>query len=104
MQQGSISSGRVVIMANRANLRFALAANALARHGRVGMLAAKLLKQLSRVLFSCDIGIGARIDPSVEFVHLGLGCVIHANTTVGKGSRIFHHVTIGSAWRGGGSR
>lgn len=91
-------------MANKANLKLALAANALAKYGLLGMTAAKLLKQLSRVLFACDIAIGAHIDPSVEFVHLGLGCVIHADVTMGSGCRIFHHVTIGSAWRGGVSR
>lgn len=88
-------------MSNKANLKLALLANRVAGHGKPGRLAAALLHQMGRVLFSCDIGVGARIDPSCEFNHLGLGCVIHAGTVVGRDCRFFQHVTIGSAWSGG---
>lgn len=90
-------------MSNKANLKLALLANRVAGHGKPGRLAAALLHQMGRVLFSCDIGVGARIDPSCEFNHLGLGCVIHAGTVVGRDCRFFQHVTIGSAWSGGGA-
>lgn len=90
-------------MSGKANLKVALAANACAKHGRAGRIAAKLLKQLNRVLFACDIGIGAQIDPSCTFYHLGLGCVIHERAVVGRDCRFFQNVTIGSAWPGGGT-
>lgn len=90
-------------MSNKANLRLALVANKLAEHGKLGRVAAALLHQLGRVLFSCDIGVGTQIDPSCEFYHLGLGCVIHPNAVVGQNCRFFQHVTIGSAWSGGGA-
>ena len=90
-------------MSNKANLKLALLANRVAQHGRPGKAMAALLHQAGRVLFACDIGIGAQIDPSCEFNHLGLGCVIHPNAVVGKGCRFFQHVTIGSAWSGGGT-
>lgn len=88
-------------MSNKANLRLALVANKFAGHGKLGRVAAALLHQLGRVLFSCDIGVGTQIDPSCEFYHLGLGCVIHPNAVVGQNCRFFQHVTIGSGWSGG---
>ena len=87
-------------MSNKANLKLALLANRVAGHGKPGRLAAALLHQMGRVLFSCDIGVVARIDLSCGFNHLGLGCVIHAGDVVGRDCRFFQHVTIGSAWSG----
>lgn len=86
---------------NKANLKLALLANRLNGHGRLGHAAAFFLRQVNRVLFCCDIGIGAQIDPSCTFHHSGLGCVIHSDAVVGRDCRFFQHVTIGSAWRGG---
>ncbi len=40
--------------------------------GRLRMLA-NVLRLLNRILFACDIGIGARIGPSCSFYHAGLG-------------------------------
>ena len=88
-------------MANKGNLKIAFLANGLNRYGKVGHLAAFFLRQVNRVLFCCDIGIGAQIDPSCTFHHSGLGCVIHSDAVVGEKCRFFQHVTIGSAWRGG---
>ena len=87
-------------MANKANLKIALLANRMNAHGPVGHVLAFALRQVNRVLFCCDIGIGADIDPTCVFHHSGLGCVIHAKAVVGPGCRFFQHVTIGSAWRG----
>lgn len=89
------------------NLKLALSANTLAGHGRIGWMLANILRQLNRILFSCDISIGAQIDPSCSFYHAGLGCVIHANAVVGPGCIFFQHVTLGAAWHpfpGGGAR
>lgn len=88
-------------MANKANLKIALLANRMNAHGPVGHVLAFALRQVNRVLFCCDIGIGADIDPTCVFHHSGLGCVIHAKAVVGPGCRFFQHVTIGSAWRWG---
>ncbi len=88
-------------MANKANLKISLLANRFSRLGKAGYAAAYFLRQLNRVLFCCDIGIGAQIDPSCIFHHSGLGCVIHPEAVVGRNCRFFQHVTIGSAWRGG---
>ena len=90
-------------MANKANLKIALLANRANRHGSAGHLVAFILRQINRVLFCCDIGIGARIDPSCVFHHSGLGCVIHEDAVIGANCRFFQHVTIGSAWQGGGA-
>lgn len=35
------------------NLRLALRANALAGHGKIGLILTKMLRQLNRILFSC---------------------------------------------------
>lgn len=43
-------------MSNKANLKLALLANRAASHGKPGKIAAALLHQAGRVLFSCDIG------------------------------------------------
>ena len=90
-----------MLMANKENLMIALLANKANEHGKLGHGFAFLLRQMNRVLFCCDIGIGAQIDPSCIFHHSGLGCVIHSDAVVGKNCRFFQHVTIGSAWRGG---
>lgn len=90
-----------MLMANKENLKIALLANKANEHGKFGHGFAFLLRQMNRVLFCCDIGIGAQIDPSCIFHHSGLGCVIHSDAVVGKNCRFFQHVTIGSAWRGG---
>lgn len=85
------------------NLKLALAANFLSRFGMSGRFFANALRQLNRVLFSCDISIGARIDPSCSFYHSGLGCVIHADAVVGAECIFFQHVTLGAAWHRGGA-
>ncbi len=55
------SPTREVLMA-RSDLRIALAANNAARYGKIGRYIAFILKQANRVLFCCDISIGARIE------------------------------------------
>ena len=84
------------------NLKLACAANTMARYGKLGRIVAAILRQLNRVLFSCDISVGASIDPSCSFYHSGLGCVIHSNAVVGEECTFFQHVTLGAAWHPGG--
>ena len=90
-----------VKMACRANLVLALRANSLARHGRLGRKVAKAIKHLNRMLFACDIGIGARIDPGCRFPHLGLEYVISGNSAIEADCCIFQNVTISAANKGG---
>lgn len=80
------------------NLKLARAANRCAAHGKLGSVASAVLRQLNRVLFSCDISVGAQIDPTCNFYHAGLGCVIHADAVVGPECIFFQHVTLGAAW------
>ena len=71
--------------------------------GGVFQLMAKLLWAVNRFLFSCDIQIGAQIDPSTHFYHGGLGVVVHKNAIIGKECVVMQGVTIGSALRKGAS-
>lgn len=56
---------------------------------------AKGLWMINRVLFSCDIGIGASIGNDVNFFHNGLGVVIHPRAKIGNGCSIYQNVTVG---------
>lgn len=82
-------------------LRGALTAGRWAERGSLGRKLAKLFWLKNRVLYACDIRPGAKIDPTCEFYHSGLGCVIHAKAVVGPRCVFMQHVTVGSAWRGG---
>lgn len=88
-------------MPNHENLVIHQAAHAASVHGVVGRVVANLLRQTNRILFGCDIGIGANIDDSVQFFHCGLGCVIHSDVVLGRGCKVFPHVVIGNSWGGG---
>ncbi len=50
---------------------------------------------LNRVIFACDIGVGASIGKNVGFYHNGLGVVIHPRAKIGDGCSIYQNVTIG---------
>ena len=64
-------------------------------HIRKMRLMAKLFWIINRVVFSCDIGVGASIGRDVGFFHNGLGVVIHPRTKIGSGCSIYQNVTIG---------
>lgn len=90
-------------------LNIAKLSGSLARHGLVGRALAKAVRALNLVLFSCDLGHAEHIDPTVEFWHSGIGCVIHDDAVIGRGCVIYQNVTIGANWSnwntcsGGGS-
>ena len=48
-----------------------------------------------RILFSCDIPFTANIHRSVDFMHNGLGVVIHSRSVIGKNTIIYQNVTLG---------
>lgn len=55
----------------------------------------RILWNINRVLFSCEIDPSADIHPDVITPHNLLGCVIGQDVIIGEGTRILHNVTIG---------
>lgn len=56
---------------------------------------AKLYSKILRLVCSIDILPETKIGNNVEFVHNGLGCVIHPKTVIGDGCKIYQNVTLG---------
>lgn len=90
-------------MANKNTcLKLHLTANRLWYLGGPFKFLAKGVRYLNQVLLGCYIGNGAKIDPTVEFAHNGLGVVIHDQASIGPRSIIFQQVTLGVSYQGGG--
>ena len=53
-----------------------------------------LIKGVSFVLFKSILCVQCEIEPDIYLVHMGLGCVVHPNVTIGRHVKIFHHVTM----------
>ncbi len=62
-----------------------------------------VLYYLTRVLYSVDIHPGAKIAPGVVIDH-GTGVVIGPTASVGKGTVIYHNVTLGAKYITSGKR
>ena len=62
------------------------------RHLRI---AAKIVWRLIYLLFNCSIPPTALLEDGVEIAH-GIGIVIHQNSVIGGGTKIYQNVTIGS--------
>lgn len=71
------------------------AAYALNRRGCWGHKVAVVIRNLNQIVHGGYIGCAARIDPSVRFIHNGLGVVIHDTCVVGAGTYICQGVTLG---------
>ena len=54
----------------------------------------RLLKLVIFALFHAVLPPEARIQPDVRLEHYGLGIVVHPNTTIGRGVKIWHNVTL----------
>ncbi len=54
-----------------------------------------MIYYLNRILFSVDVHPAARIEPGVVIDH-GVGVVIGSTATVGRGTLIYHGVTLGA--------
>ncbi len=52
------------------------------------------IKALIFVLYKSVLCVQCEIEDDVVLVHMGLGCVIHPNVTIGRRVRIFHHVSM----------
>lgn len=55
---------------------------------------ARIIWRLIYILFSCHIPPTAKLHETVAIAH-GIGIVIHQESTVGKYTKIYQHVTIG---------
>lgn len=58
------------------------------------ILLSKVIWRLIYILFSCHIPPSADIHETVDIAH-GIGIVIHQNSIIGEGTKIYQHVTIG---------
>lgn len=79
-----------------------LASQRLWRRGALCRKAAKLIQHAGQVLLGCFIGCEADIEPTVQFVHNGLGVVIHDTASVGARTIICQQVTLGVPYPSGG--
>ena len=60
---------------------------------------AKIIWRMIYILFSCSIPPTVEIADGVEIAH-GIGIVIHQNSKIGEGTKIYQNVTIGSGTYG----
>ncbi|WP_429967245.1 serine O-acetyltransferase [Enterococcus sp. AZ173] len=68
---------------------------ALRMRRKKNKFAEKILIMILKVIFNFDIQTPADIDTSVQFVHNGMGCVIHPKTIIKANCFIYQNVTIG---------
>jgi serine O-acetyltransferase len=63
-------------------------------HARGVPVLPRLLKLVNFLVFHAVLPPEAQIEPDVKLEHYGLGIVIHPNTTIGRGVKIWHGVTL----------
>jgi serine O-acetyltransferase len=68
-------------------------------HQRSIPLLPRAIKLLNFLVFHAVLPPEARIEPDVRLEHYGLGIVIHPNTTIGRGVKIWHGVTLAAETR-----
>lgn len=56
---------------------------------------AEFFRFILRTLFSFEVSGTVSIGTNVEFVHNGLGCVIHPKTVIGSNVSIYQNTTLG---------
>lgn len=61
----------------------------------------RIFTRINRIKNAACIPYTADIDPSVVFMHGGLGCVIHERAVIGANCVISQNVTIGGSGRPG---
>ena len=57
---------------------------------------ARLIYRYIYLQFNCQVPYTTVIEEDVEIVH-GIGIVLHQNSVIGKGTKIYQNVTIGNA-------
>ena len=72
-------------------------AHKIAAYGKMGRGIAQLIKNIMRVIYSCDIAYQVDIPISTELPHQGMGVVMHPDTVIGENCTIFQHTTFGAA-------
>ena len=61
----------------------------------------RLLKTLNFICFKAILPFQADFQRDIQLEHYGLGIVIHPNVTIGRGVKIYHHVTLAAeTWVG----
>ena len=55
----------------------------------------RIITELMRVIYSCEIPWTSQINDNVAFPHKGLGVVIHPEAIIEKNTTILQNVTIG---------
>ena len=55
----------------------------------------KLINLIIRILFACDISGSVEVGKNVQFVHNGLGVVVHPATVIKDDCMIYQNVTLG---------
>jgi serine O-acetyltransferase len=53
-----------------------------------------LIKAVSFFLFKSVLCVQCEIEDDIQLVHMGFGCVVHPNVTIGRRVKLFHHVSI----------
>ncbi|ANK38278.1 serine acetyltransferase [Staphylococcus equorum] len=61
----------------------------------------RLMQQINRLVFACDIPRSVKIGANTIFAHSGLGCVIHSSAIIGENCKIQQNVTIGGRGKHG---
>jgi serine O-acetyltransferase len=72
--------------------RFWLLSMSLNKKGHTVL--ARGVRNLNSILYHNSLPIEASVNPDVSFGHHGFGTVIHQKTTIGRGVKINHNVTI----------
>lgn len=70
-------------------------ARVLSQKGKLGGVLARIIKLKNRLIYSCDIGIGASIHNDCVFHHSALGVVIGNGVIMGHRCQIYSNVCIG---------
>jgi len=58
---------------------------------------AQLIKDINRIIYSCDIAYQVDIPASTSLPHQGLGVVMHPNTIIGDNCTIYQNTCFGAS-------
>ena len=58
---------------------------------------AQLIKNINRVVYTCDIAYQVDIPISTKLPHQGMGVVMHPKTVIGENCIIYQHTTFGAS-------
>ena len=58
---------------------------------------AQLIKNINRVVYTCDIAYQVDIPISTKLPHQGMGVVMHPKTVIGENCTIYQHTTFGAS-------